>query len=116
MFRKTSLRGFANVPFLFLALLVTTLCITPRSAHSVRAQQMETPGYGSGQTGTPGIGDDDQPTVNPPPGRRTTVQMSEPDHGSSGSATPVQVRNLGTVRRLIVSSREFLRRFFAFVQ
>ena len=114
MSRVTRLRGsiFGFVPiFFFLATFFFLLGTTPHDAHAIRGQLVDS-GNGSGYYGLPGQGDDDQPTINPPPSRRTTVQMSEPDSQSSGSGTPAQTTNFSTVRRLFVSGRDLLRRLF----
>jgi hypothetical protein len=114
MSRATRLRGsiLGFVPFfLFLATFISLVATTPHDAYAIRGKLVDA-GTGSGYYGLPGQGDDDQPTINPPPPRRTTVQMSEPDAQNSGSGTPAQTANLGTVRRVIVSGRDLLRRLF----
>lgn len=113
MSRVMHLRGsiLTCVPvLLFLAIAITSLAITPRTAHAIRNQELDSSGDGSGYCGLPGYGDDDQPTIAPPPGRRSTVQMSAPVPQPTGSGTLKRNTNLGTVRRFFVSGREFLRR------
>lgn len=115
MTRKTCLRvlvpRFAGFLFL-LAILVTTSTLTTDVAHAVK-HELVAPGQGSGQTNV-GHGDDDQPTITPPPSRRTSVQVSEPEtHGATGGST--RYANLNRVRRLFISSRDFVRRLVRFV-
>lgn len=105
--------SFTFVFMLTVLSIVIATCTTPRMAHAVRDQVGEIPGYGSGEVGVPRQGDDDQPTITPPPTRRTTVQVSEPDMQTSGSATAVRASNTSTVRRLYVRSLDLLRRLFA---
>ena len=115
MSRVTRLRGsiLGFVPVVFiLATFLSLLSTTPHIAHAVRSQLVDTSGTGSGHTGL-GQGDDDQPTINPPPPRRTTVQeVSQPSDQTSGPGSPAQTTNLGAVRKFIVSGRDFLRRVF----
>ena len=118
MSRVTCLRGsiLGSVPVLFcIAASLLLLCSTPHSAYAVRAE-LDGPGDGSGYSGIPGQGDDDQPTINPPSTRRTTVQVAPPDSQSSGPGTPTQSTSFSTVRRYLVSGRDFLRRVFTLVR
>ncbi|HZL84506.1 MAG TPA: hypothetical protein VFD07_03915 [Candidatus Krumholzibacteria bacterium] len=109
-FRGLSFKSVSMLTVLFTIVIAT--CTTPRVAHAIRDQFVEIPGYGSGEVGVPRQGDDDQPTIAPPPTRRTTVQVSEPDMQTSGSATAVRASNASTVRRLFVRGLEMLRRLF----
>ena len=112
---RGSILGFVAA-FLFLATFVSALCTTPRFAHAIRSeQQVDTSGTGSGFAGL-GQGDDDQPTINPPPSRRTTVQMSEPTSHSSGPGASAQATNQSVVRKFFVSGRDLLRRVFNLVR
>ncbi len=111
-FRGLSYTLVSALTVLFLIVIAT--CTTPRVAHAIRGQVVEIPGYGSGEAGVPRQGDDDQPTIAPPPTRRTTVQVSEPDMQTSGSATAVRASNVSIVRRLFVRSLDLLRRLIVF--
>jgi len=103
--------GFAGF-LLLLTIFATTATLTPGAAYAVPKQLVD-PGYGGGQSNV-GQGDDDQPTIAPPPTRRTSVQVSEPEtHGATGGST--RYANLNLVRRLFVSSRDFMRRLFRVV-
>ena len=117
MTRTASLRvlvpGFAGFSLL-LAILVTTAILTPDGAHAVPSPKELHDGLGSGGgQNNVGQGDDDQPTITPPPTRRTSVQVSEPEaHEATGGST--HYGNLNFARRLIVTSRDFLRRLVWF--
>lgn len=118
MTRATSLRilvpGFAGFALL-LTIFVTTVSLTPDVAHAVPnpKELQESPGYSGGQTNV-GQGDDDQPTITPPPTRRTSVQVSEPEpYGAAGGST--RYANLNLVRRFYLTSRDFVRWLVRFV-
>jgi hypothetical protein len=97
---------------LLLAIFVTASTLTPDVAHAVK-HELVAPDHGNGRTNL-GHGDDDQPTITPPPSRRTSVQVSEPEgHGATGGST--RYANLNVVRRLYVSSRNFVLRLVRFV-
>jgi hypothetical protein len=118
MFRKAFLSvlvpGFAGFSLL-LAIFVTTTTLTPDVAHAVPSPKelLEGPGNGGGQNNV-GQGDDDQPTITPPPSRRTGVQVAEPEsRGATGGST--RYANLNLVRRFVVTSRDLLQRLVWFV-
>jgi hypothetical protein len=105
--------GFAGFSLL-LAILATTATLTPDTAFAVPSPRELVDGPGGGGQNSVGQGDDDQPTITPPPTRRTSVQVSEPEpHGAAGGST--RYANLNRVRRLIVTSRDFILRLVRFV-
>ena len=97
----------------FLIIFATSICNMPTDAHAKRVESLSVPDHGGVRGVAPGQGDDDEPTINDNPGRRSTVAVTEPEFGSG--RTDSKFRSLSLVKKLFLRSGSFVRRLVGFI-